>query len=536
MADELSQVTEDSARGGFFLFSGSTLAMVILAVSAILIGRFLGPELYGQYNLVLVIPSLLLLFTDLGVNAGITKFAASLRVEGKSEQIPNIIRYGMLFRLAIGLIVMIISVVFASYFALIINRPDYGFYIQIASVSVIFQVIFTTANSAFVGLDKSEYSALSTNVSAAAKTILQIAFVLLGFNVAGALVGHVGGFIVASIVGSILLFFKFLKPSKTKEKGYKQESYGQVLKLLTRYGMPIYVSVVLTGFLPLYQQVILAFFTSDTAIGNFRAAINFVALLAVIPTSITIALLPAFSKLGSSTPEKVTAFFKRANKYTCLLIIPATTLVILFSAQIVQLVYGSLYSSAALYLSASSLVYFFVLIGSLSLTSLFNGLGKTRLTLNVTIINFLILLVLAPVLTQAYGVIGAIVALLIAGAGASSYAAYVAVRQLKVEFAFKSTLRICLISVLSSIPPLGLLFFTSLNYVVILILGTIVYLLVFVTLMPLVGVVNQAELKALGRVTGKISLLKLFAKPLFKYQQKILLLVERPREASEKAQ
>lgn len=111
MSDHLTQVTEDSARGGFFLFSGAALASVILAISAILMGRLLGPELYGEYNLVLVIPSLLLLFTDLGINAGVTKFASSLRVAGQKERIPGIIRYGLLFRLGIGILVSILSLV-----------------------------------------------------------------------------------------------------------------------------------------------------------------------------------------------------------------------------------------------------------------------------------------------------------------------------------------------------------------------------------------------------------------------------------------
>ncbi len=48
MTDELSQVTEDSARGGFFLFSGTAVSSIILAISVVLLGRFLGPELYGQ--------------------------------------------------------------------------------------------------------------------------------------------------------------------------------------------------------------------------------------------------------------------------------------------------------------------------------------------------------------------------------------------------------------------------------------------------------------------------------------------------------
>jgi hypothetical protein len=55
LPDDLSRVTEDSARGGFFLFSGSALATVIMAVAAIIVGRLLGPDLYGQYNLVVTV-------------------------------------------------------------------------------------------------------------------------------------------------------------------------------------------------------------------------------------------------------------------------------------------------------------------------------------------------------------------------------------------------------------------------------------------------------------------------------------------------
>jgi len=45
LADDLSRVTEDSARGGFFLFSGSALATVIMAVAAIVVGALACPEI-----------------------------------------------------------------------------------------------------------------------------------------------------------------------------------------------------------------------------------------------------------------------------------------------------------------------------------------------------------------------------------------------------------------------------------------------------------------------------------------------------------
>lgn len=523
MADELAKITEESVRGGFFLFSGAALATAIMAISAILIGRLLGPELYGQYNLVLVIPSLLLLVTDFGINTGITKFAASLRVNGKSESVATIIRRGTLFRLLVGVAMFIPSLIFAGYFAMLINRPDFGSYIQIALISLVFQVIFATSTSAFVGLDKSEYTALATNVQAIAKTVLQISFVLLGFSIAGALIGYVGGYVIASVLAGAILFFRLLK----SEKSNQRESFGETLRVLTRYGAPLYVSILLTGILPLYQQVILAFFTSDAAIGNLRAASNFVALLAVIPGSITTALLPTFSKVDSSTTEEVNTLFKRANKYTCVLIVPTTILIILFSRQIVDIIYGPIYNSAPLFLVISSLSYLLVAIGSLGLTSLFNGLGETRLTLQVTIIYFLLLIILTPIFASAYDVPGALVASLISNIGGASYAAYVARNKLRVQFNLGPVARIYLAAGLSSIPSLIMLRFMPSNDILTLdiltlIIGAGMYLLIFVTLMPLIRIVNDSELNALASVTGKIPVLKLIVKPLLRYQRKIL--------------
>lgn len=528
LTTDLSQVTEESARGGFFLFSGAAIASIILAISAILMGRFLGPDLYGQYNLVLVIPTLLVLFTDLGMNTGVTKFVASLRAEGKTERIPNIVRHAFLFRVIIGIVISAISLAFASYFALLINRPDYSFYIQIASLSVIFQVVFTTTNSTFVGLDKSEYSAINSTIRAVLTTIMQVTIVFFSFSVTGALVGFVGGFIVSSLFGAVLLFFKFLKPKNNASQNVVSDSSRRILSLLAQYGMPVYVSVVLIGFFPLYQQVVLAFFSSNAAIGNFRAAYNFVALLTIIATSLTTAFLPAFSKLESASPEVISSFFNKANKYTCLIIVPITIVAIIFSGPIVTLLYGSTYNSAALFLSLSCSVFLLSIIGSYTLISVFNGLSKTRLTMNMTLINCILLVILSPPLAALYDVVGVIIASLVSTLAASVYAAVVAMRQLKIKFSFGPTLKIFLISIFSAFPPLALLFFTSLNFVVVLFGGGLLYLFVFITLMPLMRAVNATEIETLDRVTGKLPLVKLVAKPLFSYQHKVLRSIDKP--------
>jgi O-antigen/teichoic acid export membrane protein len=525
LSDDLSRVTEDSARGGFFLFSGSALATVIMAVAAIVVGRLLGPDLYGQYNLVITVPALVLLFTDLGIGTGITKFAASVRNEGNDSRAFRIIRCGVWFRFLVGIVATVLSVVFSGYLALVVNRPDFAFYVQIVSLSIVFQVVFVSVNSAFVGLDKSEYNAFTTNVQAIAKTVLQVSIVLFSFSLSGVLIGYVGGFAIASIVGAFVLFHKLLRPARGSGHARtdpNNETYGQILNVMARYGMPLYVSTLLVGFIPLYQKVVLGFFSSNVDVGSYSASTNFVSLLSVIPISITTALLPAFSKLDfSSTPELVNAFFKRANKYTCLLIVPTATLLLLFSNQVIEIVYGSAYSSAGLFLAFSVLVYFLAAIGSLSLTSLFNGLGKTRLTLRVALVNILVVIGLSPILAHAYGVVGAVLAYLIGGIFANSYAAYIGVHRLKVQFEVGPTVKIYLAGFLASLLPLLLLHFIWTRYVEVLIIGAVLYLIVYVTLMALINIVDERELAALERMTSKIRGLRTAAKPVVKYMRRI---------------
>ena len=238
--------------------------------------------------------------------------------------------------------------------------------------------------------------------------------------------------------------------------------------------------------------------------------------------AITTALLPAFSKLDSSTAEKVNTFFRRANKYTCLLIVPTTTLLVLFSTQVVEIVYGSGWPLAPLFLIISSLPYFLAAIGYLGLTSLFNGLGKTRLTLKVTLVNFILLIVLSPILAKPYGISGALFASLTAAIVGAAYAAYVGKYKLNVQFDLKPVARIYADGGLSTIPCLLLLYFSILHGIVLLLVGAILYLLIFITLMPLIKIVNQDELNTLRRVTSKIPLLKQIAAPILRYQERII--------------
>lgn len=105
--NEVIQIAEHSARGGYYLFIGNTLSTGILAISSIIIARLLGPADYGLFSLSIVVPSLLIGLIDVGITSAITRFSAKLRAEDKNPEVESVIRIGFFFELAVGIIASI---------------------------------------------------------------------------------------------------------------------------------------------------------------------------------------------------------------------------------------------------------------------------------------------------------------------------------------------------------------------------------------------------------------------------------------------
>ena len=102
MSNNLVEIAEDSARGGFFLFTGRFLSLAILAICSMIVARLLGPENMGLYTLSLVMPTILTGLIDFGVNPALTRFSARFRAEGKPHLAANMLKTGFIFKLIIG--------------------------------------------------------------------------------------------------------------------------------------------------------------------------------------------------------------------------------------------------------------------------------------------------------------------------------------------------------------------------------------------------------------------------------------------------
>ena len=357
-------------------------------------------------------------------------------------------------------------------------------------------------------------------IFAAIKFAASTYLVLIGLKITGAILGNLIGYMVVDVIGASILLIKLKNFSQRNGNG--EFRFAENMKILMGFGMPLYASTLLTGFMPLYQDLILALSVTSMELGNFKAAINFVTAIKMILSGTSIILLQISSKISSlNMKNRMTSIFKAISKYTAILIVPAIGAVILFSKEIIGIIYGSNYQLAPIYLSSLCIIYLLVPLGYLTLFNLLSGLGETKMALKITLINFILFLVLGPSLTKIYGVAGIIASFIISNSASTFFAINLAKRKFRVEFKVDEILGAYLIGGLSGI-PLILFHSTFISSTLSVAIGILIYFFTYMTLILLTRILNETELKVAISALHDIRLLVFLIRLITAYQRKIL--------------
>jgi O-antigen/teichoic acid export membrane protein len=513
--NEVVQIAKESARGGYYLFVGNTLSTGILTVSSIIIARLLGPDDYGLFSLSIAVPSLFIGLVDFGITSAITRFSAKFRAEDRTSEAVNIIKAGILFELAVGIASSIFCFLFSDVLATyLINRPDAGFYIKVASFLVLFQTLFNAFSSVFMGLDNMESNAVVMTVRAIAKILLSPLLIILGFGIFGALLGHVSCYIVAVVISMVILSLKLRKNRDNHKSDLNK------LKTMLKYGAPLYVSGLLGLFTAQYQTIIIAFLTSNTEIGNFQVATLFPTAMALLVVPFQ-ALFPAFSKLDPNNGQ-FGQFFKRSVKYTALLLVPASVAIAVLSKDMVFIFFGQDYNLAPIFVALYILMNLYAGFGSAVLGFLFSGIGRTDVFLKSNLISLLVIVPLAPLLTAFYGIIGLIAVLFISGFCSLLYQLSIAAKEINAIPDAASSAKIYITSGISALFSLAFLSISPFNSILNLILGGIIFCFMYLTLLPVIGVITFTDVEIFKSMFYKIKGVRFVLKFLLSYETKLL--------------
>ncbi|MDA4118183.1 MAG: oligosaccharide flippase family protein [Thaumarchaeota archaeon] len=514
-------VAQASARGTLILFVGNLLSTGIVTVATIFVARLLGPDGYGLYTLAFLVPTILQLFVGFGVSSAVTRYVAYFLSTGDVARAASMTRTAVIFSLLFGLALSAVNFVVAPYFVVaFMHRPELVQYEQVSSLFILGVAISQCSTSALLGWGSMVQVGLFTVFQSVLKIVFGVGLILAGFGVYGAVIGHVASYMVQGCVVSLAIYFARVRPWPRQSSHFVED-----VKTMLKYGLPLFAGTVASGLATQYATVILATVVANTVIGYYQAALNVNVPIGVISGAVASVLFRSFAELHG-LEEDISLAFAYAVKYVSLISTPIVFFLLATAAPLFDLFYGPAYSPGILLLKLVAISNLPVAIGLTVLPSFFNGIGKSRFTMLISIISALSLVLgsLVLVVSLGLGAEGIIFAILVSNLAIVVPGLLLAVRFLDVHIAVKPLFGIFLAGlvawlVVALLPLGGLLSAEEL------LIESLIYLLVYLTLVPVFFGINQDDLVRLSIAVDTMGPIRTIFGAFLGYERRILQLM-----------
>ena len=366
----------------------------------LIIARYFGPEIFGQFTLAHTLATVSILFGDFGFDILLTTEIARNR-EKTAYLFQRYFSLKLLFSSS-ALIFMWCLSIFGDF------SQEAKLLILIFSFYMLFTTLTNFLYAFYKGLEKLEYE---TGVSVFINVSLLIITLILLATKAGIFFISVA-FVISRVLGFVAgVFFTF--------KLLPGISYGLTFKGISEVRNKILVFGLHLLFSNLYFQldtILLGLWKGDYEVGIYQSVFKLIMLPLVIPDIFNNSLIPVLSRLNIENNWLWKKIGSVMNKFLLVIILPVFIILFSFSKQIINLVYGAkLYSGAIPVLKIFSfilLVRFLSETYALMLTTSNKQHVRMVAVIFATAINFTLNYFLIP----EYGVIGASIVSLITSA------------------------------------------------------------------------------------------------------------------------
>lgn len=394
------------------LAKGAGVTAIAMGVSKILsylyriiIARFVGPDAYGQLSLGLMVVGIGGTLGLLALNRGLQKFIPEYRTYNDLAKIKGIVLSSLYIAIPASLLVTLTIFFGAEFIAIeLFESPRLVPVLKILSIAPFFSALSSIFFDTTVGFNKIIYKAGTVRIlQNLIQLIVTIALVIIGFEVAGAAWGWITGTIVAALLG---LYFMEKKVGPILLSDVKPEYQ---YKKLVIFSSPLLLSGIIGTVMGWADTAFLGYYMSDADVGLYNAALPTAMLILLPHQAIGSLAVSSFSELKERNRENVEDSLQTATYWVFALVFPTFLVMLLFSKQVLTLLFGSQYSSA--YLSLSILASGYLISTSVGrVGSVLHSTGHTNYILYNNLAAVTLNIILNIMLIPQYGIIGAAIA------------------------------------------------------------------------------------------------------------------------------
>lgn len=402
---ELDASLTSVAKGATVIFGGLIAGNILGMVNQIILGRFLGPEKYGLFNLsmsVVMVGGTLCAFGFFGSLPRIIPFHLKKR---EFSVVRSVIDFSSLFSLVTGAVLAVAAFLLSDQLAVdVFHDPKLAPALKVFAFIIPLHGLQQVAQGAIRGFKAAKYEAL---VFAIGSRIVTISVFLFSLVLIDRLYGAIVAFNAGILLTTLVAFWLIRKKIFT---GYGKYPRVPVARNVLSFTWPLAITGVTLLFITKTDKLMLGYFLSSKDVGVYTPAVVVASLLEFFNNAFKYRFLPTASEYFSKNDMKsLKPLYKATSKWSFLVVFPIFLFIFVFSKDILALLYGREYVRGAAALTILSLG---IAVNDFSGTSgniLVAG-GRTKLNLFCELfaagMNIVLNFLLIPVL----GIVGAAIA------------------------------------------------------------------------------------------------------------------------------
>lgn len=345
-------------KGSFLLAVAGLLGNLLNYLFNVLIGRSLGPSLYGAFGSLMSITAIILVLAS-GVQIVSAKYTSGFMV-GKKEKIHSLF---VVLNKKMAMVGLLVFLLFASLSPFIAHFLKFPSYLPILLLSFIFLIAFLVpvARGILQGLQKFFFLALATTLESGIKFFAALILLALGFSLNGAVLA----LILGAFISYVVVFFPLRKMLAQKQN-------QEVLKTKKIKEDTVAVTLFYLGstLLITLNIIFVKYYFPPFEAGLFVSVSTLSLIIFYLISAVVAVALPQISQKFHEGGNHL-KILKEAIVLALIIGILIVSLYFLFPGGIVKIFFGQQYLMAAPYLGLYALSIIFYSLAQLFVTYFF---------------------------------------------------------------------------------------------------------------------------------------------------------------------
>ncbi len=355
---DIPEHSKQVARGSLWSLAGSAFFKLVSFFYAILVARAAAQDDVGLFNLSLSIVTIVMVFSDLGLVSSLLRFVPYYEGKGEKGKISALLRSAYVIVVAAGLLFMALLWLSADYLGAAYQSPRLPDAVRMLVPFIFFGGIFRLHYTYMQGRTDIRSMQMIQNSQNTLKLVLTA---ILFYVYSPSVLMMAAGFIISHII-AIALSIPYVRKDSEGLPPASSITLGEMVREVLPFGAMLSVLNGFTTAIASADRVLLGYLSAPAealrtvAIYSYASALSVV--LITLPAAIEAIFLPVISRLvGKGDPSLIRSATETAQRWTLLVTMPLAIVMIVFSSDIIGVLFGDAYRPGALAMSIITFAY-----------------------------------------------------------------------------------------------------------------------------------------------------------------------------------